>query len=165
MISEKTLQSQIMWWCLNVKNHQFAIINNYSVFRTKWECDVLSATASGLSHEFEIKISRSDFLADLTNKKGKHFFLRTTKKASSFIPNYFWFAVPGQLAPHILDDLPSYAGLLVVTDRIYRGHSVCIEHVSAPRLHPRKLSSQQQAKAIRSASFALAKQIDKNYPL
>lgn len=46
-----------------------------------WECDLVSVTKAGISHEFEIKTSRSDWLAELRSIK-KHM---TPKNHRAFI--------------------------------------------------------------------------------
>lgn len=52
-----------------------------------WECDYWTMTSGGETREFEIKISRSDFLIDA--KKSKH---TSTKGA-----NYFYYVCPENL--------------------------------------------------------------------
>lgn len=58
------------------------------------ELDVLSYTKSGFSHEWEVKISKSDFKADA--KKKKWDFFRGEKTWLS-VPNYFWYVCPKDL--------------------------------------------------------------------
>ena len=80
-------------------------------------------------YEFEIKRSRSDFLADFKNKESKHRFLKERrvsqisdewkngKKTGEtvehiLIPNrYFFVCKEGLIKP---DELPEYAGLIYV---------------------------------------------------
>ena len=47
-----------------VMKHHCPVCENVSGLMTRGEMDIVSMTKSGLFHEFEIKISRSDFLAD-----------------------------------------------------------------------------------------------------
>lgn len=99
-----------------------------------WEADVAAATKTGFIHEFEIKVSRSDFLADFRKNTyhqgvGKHErmaqrlhgkvipgvnnerYLKMGHKLPTYwTPNYFWFCSPiGMLKP---EDIPNYAGWL-----------------------------------------------------
>ncbi len=53
-------------------SHQLYCPNTTTVF--PWEADLVSVTRSNFIHEYEIKISRSDFLADF--KKTKHRLLK-----------------------------------------------------------------------------------------
>lgn len=68
------------------------------------ECDILDLTPSGYATEYEIKISRSDFLAE---KKKKH------SHDSKFIKRLF-YAVPEQMKGWALERLPNGAGLCYV---------------------------------------------------
>src|SRR5690606_38694218 len=73
------------------------------------EADVLSLNKSGYLTEFEVKISRGDFLAD--KKKDKWIFY--SNKVESQIPNYFYYACPIGLISE--DEIPSFAGLVYVS--------------------------------------------------
>lgn len=101
--------------------------------------------------EVEIKISRSDFLADfkksgyhkvpLPNPNRSEFDYRSVYKhektcCGERLCNYFWFLMPEELAEQCIDDIPDYAGLLVGYD--YNGVTKIKELKSAPRLHNRK---------------------------
>lgn len=73
------------------------------------ECDVLSLNKSGYINEFEIKISRSDFLADSKKKKWFYF----NENDEKLKPNYFWYVCPENLIK--LEDIKeSYIGLIYV---------------------------------------------------
>ena len=54
MANEMQIQALLMRWTLDVWNHVLAIPNPTRIFR--WECDLLTLTRAGLSHEFEIKL-------------------------------------------------------------------------------------------------------------
>jgi hypothetical protein len=75
------------------------------------ECDILDVTPSGYATEYEIKVSKSNFLAD---KKKKH------KHDSRFIKRLFYI-VPKDMKDWALENLPEGAGLCFVTDsgRVY----------------------------------------------
>ena len=106
------------------------IIRNLYVFDKSWESDYLALTKSGYLYEGEVKISRSDFKADM-KKKRKHQILEGTyqpkevdvwekgkyvgKEPEKVIkPHYFFYAVPeGLIQP---EEVPEYAGLVYMTD-------------------------------------------------
>lgn len=69
-LTEKTISKRLIKY-LYKKGHKYLISN---VFVYRHESDVFSVTKSGYSYEFEIKISVSDFKADMF-KKDKHKFL------------------------------------------------------------------------------------------
>ncbi len=79
-----------------------------------YEMDVATITKSGYLSEYEVKISRADFLRD--NVKGTGFHNSTGKFARYAIPdefaapNYFWYVCPEGLIK--LGEIPEYAGLI-----------------------------------------------------
>jgi hypothetical protein len=68
------------------------------------ECDILKVTLSGYATEYEIKISRSDFKADL-KKKHKH--------DSRFVKQIY-YVVPFEMLNFAKEHVPEYAGLAFV---------------------------------------------------
>ena len=73
------------------------------------ECDLLTVTKAMYTDEYEIKLSRSDFLAD----KKKHKW-RYIKNAPQFSPNRFWYVCPAGLIK--ADDLEQGQGLIYIND-------------------------------------------------
>lgn len=105
-------------------------LHNLYVFG--WESDLLFLSKSGVWTEIEIKVSRSDFLADL-KKVEKHSVL--ADKQNHMKPNRFFYAVPEGLV--LQDEVPDYAGLLWVMN------SSCHFTVAvkpAPLLHNHKIT-------------------------
>ena len=117
-----------------VYNHDFKLQN---VFVHSWEADSFSVTSSAYTYEIEVKVSRSDFFADM--KKPKHHFFKTIKNEYAIYPaskeyfshdtyscispekvchktapNKFFFACPvGLVEAH---EVPKYAGLIYIMD-------------------------------------------------
>ncbi len=58
-------------------NHKYDLCNSY-IFKHDWECDFFSVTNNAYCYEIEIKLSRSDYLADF--KKYKHKLFENIKK-------------------------------------------------------------------------------------
>jgi hypothetical protein len=83
-----------------------AVCENYGHIR--YEMDVASISKSGLIHEFEVKISRSDFLAD-KRKKGKFSYYENAKSNPFGCPNYFYYVCPAGLIKAA--EVPLFAGL------------------------------------------------------
>lgn len=124
-----------------------------------WECDVFEITKAGYFREYEVKLSRSDFLADakkfqedvgydridgkyqrvIKEHRVKHDLL---SKGDERGPVQFWYVVPLGLVR--IDEVPSWAGLIELTDR---GASYSTSHwrfsenqtKEAPRLHKKKI--------------------------
>lgn len=137
-------------------NHNHHFLNKY-IFGSDWESDFFSVTSSGYIYEVEVKISKSDFIADFTkfkhrlfegrnetsvikeakyrySKRWKKDVRRSPEKAvnpqTTKMPNKFFFACPEGLLT--VDDIPEYAGLIYVTEST----STIIKQ--APFIHKRK---------------------------
>ena len=94
-----------------VPNVSFGIVrywkeNSITEYDELHECDVLKVTMAGYATEYEIKVSRSDFKADL-KKKHKH--------DSKFIKQLY-YTVPFEMLDFAKEHLPEYAGLAFVKD-------------------------------------------------
>ena len=78
-----------------------------------WEADLLEVTPSGYQYEYEVKLSKSDFLNDAKKEKKyynklklvKHDVLQQGKRV-----NYFYFIVPRGLIKS--SEVPEWAGLI-----------------------------------------------------
>lgn len=80
------------------------VCENVSYLFHMGEHDVLSLYKSGYIAEFEVKISRSDFLADAKKKKFKYY------GNSENTPNYLSYVCPkGLIKPQ---EVPEFAGLI-----------------------------------------------------
>lgn len=114
------------------------------------ECDVMTISKAGFVHEFEIKLSRSDFKAEFRNKKSKHEELKgveCTRTYNEWIagsetgnrytviikPNYFFFVCPEGLIK--IEEVPEYSGLIYIP-RLIPSEIIIVK--KAPRLHTLK---------------------------
>ena len=128
-MKESDIQKEL--W-VKFMSHKYRMLNLYFF---NWESDWLSFLDSGYCWEIEIKVSRSDFLADFKKEKYRRFEncrankLLATKKIvggklvshlkyvhSDNCPNKFWYAVPKGLIS--VDEIPEYAGLIYISDEI-----------------------------------------------
>lgn len=111
------------------------------------EADIFGISGAGMMYEFEIKVSRSDFLADFKNKEYKHRQLserraiykhdvwkRGKRTGDTYdlitIPNRFYYACHEGLIK--IEEVPEYAGLVYINKNEY------IEAKPAPILHHHK---------------------------
>ena len=121
------------------------------------EMDLFGLRKSGFVDEIEIKLSRSDFLADF--KKTTHAKDPNGKYSWSFIErfkheclaeglspcNYFSFFMPEEISEKC--DIPEYAGL-------YTFDGTWLKEVKkAPRLHSRKISLDLKYKIARKMAY------------
>jgi len=140
---------QIALYRFAIGKGQKWIIPNVQHF-ADWESDLLSVTTSGLVHEFEIKITKSDFLADFKKtpfRRHGRFQSRHEWLANASVkrrPNYFWFAVPAGLL--LAEDVPAHAGLIWIEDKSQYLYSRVLIVKKAPRLHTDKISDKDKMK-------------------
>jgi len=143
--SEKVIQKAVANWCIQ-KGHSH-VVPNCGVFG--WEADLLSVTAGLFMHEYEIKISKSDFRADKhKTHKHRHFQHPGISKyyQQPSTPAHFWYVCPAELAKQILSEIPVHAGLIALID--YRDKFNNISYFmqvlkKAPRLHDIQASDRQ----------------------
>jgi len=103
-----------------------------------YEADILRITAAGYFHEYEIKVSKSDFKNDFVAKAEKHRKL----KAKTWVkgPCCFWYMCPANLIQP--EEVPEYAGLIWINPHF-------VEKKKAPRLHKEKFSDKRIAHILR----------------
>lgn len=92
-------------WFFNPRRN--IVVPNVSWGLGVHECDLMVITPAGYATEVEIKVSRSDLLAD---KKKRH------QHKSAKIRRLF-FAVPSELEDYALQNIPAHAGLLSMRPR------------------------------------------------
>ena len=104
----KKIQEEICIWL--VKNGAEAVCENYDLYGG-WEMDVASLSKSNLLTEYEVKISRQDFLND-KRKKSKKFLCYGggTNVAGRVAPNFFYYICPHGLIKE--KEIPEWAGLI-----------------------------------------------------
>ena len=120
-----------------------------------FECDLMAITEAGYMYEFEIKLSRSDFLHDA--KKGRapeylkeyyaglkmKYGITKYERLSSGDkngPSRFWYIVPEVLLDKI--ELPPFSGCLCVKEM---SHFIFLKEIQkAPRLHTHKMNEEHK---------------------
>ena len=155
-MTEKDIQNTLYrkFLCRNFKY----MFNN--VYFYNWESDFLGINDNHYTHEFEIKISRSDFKADFKHKIAKHGLLKTGHLSPSMDdkakygangvkdlrrrPNYFSYVVPKGLVKE--SEVPEYAGLYYVhesgeVELIRKGKRMQCGKVESHRFHKLLIST------------------------
>lgn len=102
--SETTKQIQLAIGKMQTLKFHSPVCENVKYLINDFELDVMSISKSGMLYEFEVKVSRSDFLAD--KKKRKHEFYKIYPNRQ---PNYFSYACPKHLIN--LNEIGSNCGL------------------------------------------------------
>ena len=132
-MNEADIQLAIYNWRHHIQAFPLIITNIY--FFNWWECDALYFTRSGYCHEFEIKISHSDFIADLA--KDKHRIMQNGTGPSKF----YYVCPPTDIIS--LSEVPEHAGLAYVreTRGIYTGEPdrvLSLDIIKEPPIHKRE---------------------------
>jgi len=95
-----------------------------------WEHDVISLSENGMLYEFEIKVSRSDFLKE--KRKGLKWEIYSIPIHAQ-TPNYFFYVCNNGLIK--LDEIPEFAGLIyVVGDKLKVQRKINIHKVKHDKL-------------------------------
>lgn len=133
--------ASITRYLLRVHHREAYVLPRYTP-RKWWECDVFLMTKSGYFREFEIKMTRADFLKDAaktktygTDRRTKH---QRLAARCPFGPTRFTFCAPAGVIP--LELVPEWAGLLEFTtgdEAPYGPYPKTIKR--APALHRKPL--------------------------
>jgi hypothetical protein len=128
----------------------FGVRQNLIVPNVYWgmgfshELDLLVITKSGYGIEIEIKISRSDMIAD-TKKSHKH---------NSPKIKRLYFAIPETLLDSCFDLIPDEAGILIVKQSRY-GYYLPIKHREAKIKSRYKFSESERDKLLHLAAMRI----------
>ena len=155
-VNEREIQIALMWHFLNRKHHVAAVPNSTMLLYD--EADLLTVTKAGLVHEFEIKISKSDYNRDFTKKERKHKRMQGKYMFGNIRsrPNYFWFVTHGfEIEPL------AYFGWIVVDENASNWNKITVKK-NAPRLHSNKWVDSDVARIARLLSFRLLKEYEDN---
>jgi len=147
-----------------------------NVYLYDWESDFISVTRAGYIHEYEIKISKSDFKNDVKSKSGKHEVVqcgcRSPKEYEQmYIKDYEkiglsevppWIAKKLTTDNKIIGNRPNYFWYVCPENLItevpeYAGLIYCKPYLQivkpAPRLHKGKISSVMEKKILSSFCY------------
>jgi hypothetical protein len=139
MLKTSEIEVIMLEYLLSKLKHNIAVPRCEAV---GFEADVLSVTSTAFLHEFEIKISKQDFLKE--NKKKKWIWYEEKQK---HCPNYFWYVCEKDLISP--EEVKDFAGLIYID----KGKVNIIK--SPARLHSAKCNVKLYRKIIRSLSFKL----------
>jgi len=141
------------------RSHKVCLNNSYC-FNDDYENDFVTLFESGYIGEIEVKISKSDFLDDLSGKKGKHSMMLEGKEWKK-IPNRFYYAVPRGLL--LTSQIPSYAGLIEVT-KVEDRYS-CQVIKEAPFLHKNDVYNEVKDRIFRKLAWRYRQMLLGNFEL
>lgn len=112
----------------------------------RFETDMISLTKNGYATGFEIKVSRSDLLADF--KKAHHLNMDEFFGFEYYYEpfKYFNYAVPSDLKELALDVIPKWCGLYVVYEYSQGDGYYCLVERKPKKLFNRKWSDEQMIK-------------------
>lgn len=153
--------SESMTWMLvnrswiSIGRHM-VIPNAYWGMGLEWEADLLVVSEAGYLTEIEIKVSKSDLLADHQKQK----FYAFEKRRRRMIKQ-FYYAVPEDLEPHFPESYADIAGLIVVPDDEGK---LCRVRKKAPmNSEAKKLTEEKLIKAGRLLGMRYWEQFNRQY--
>lgn len=163
-LSEGDIQRVLYW--------RYGVGRDYSMPNVHIFCnesDFVTITKAGYVDEYEIKISRSDFLADRKKHRHKAYeYLspwnwregwsgnETHIYPNARYPNRFWYVTPVGLVAE--SDLPDFAGLIEITDN--RFVNVIRK---APQLHKEKADPTIATWILRAGYFRFTRRWADDY--
>lgn len=163
-MTEKDIQYTVVTSPWVFKRFDVVIPNCY----TRWEneADLFAIRGSGFCDEYEIKVTKSDFRNDkkktvnLLNEHAtgwKDKYIETPKYEAmeqGHMSNYFWYILPEELYEDVKDEIPDFAGVVIVRKGGMNGDVlVAYEKKQPNRLHREKMSEEDKYKQIRKLGF------------
>jgi len=117
----------------------YIVVPNLSHGMFNYEIDLLALSKSNWAHEIEIKISKSDLIADKKKQHGHH--------DSQNRIRCLWFAGPEKLEQAFIEHAPERAGIIIITPRGY-----CLT-IRKPKIqtNSRKFTDEERMKLMRLA--------------
>jgi hypothetical protein len=98
-----------------------------------WEADIYSITSAGYGQEYEIKLTRADFVQDAQKERRTTTKGVTLKKFEELLagrgPRVFYYVVPETLLPEL--EIPEFAGVMTFRQR---GKTLRFNEAKKPRL-------------------------------
>lgn len=114
------------------------------------EMDIIGVRKSGFVDEVEIKLSKSDFMADFKKTRGHQGNKHSAIQRGKLLCNYFSYLLPEELVDKC--KIPNYAGLYVF--KYWNGEKGFVHEVKKPpRLHSRKISDDRKYEIAKKAVF------------
>jgi len=161
---------QISSCILKKRKKRSRVIPNFTP-KGWWETDVCEITKSGFFREYEIKVTRADFLNDSSksrevrrawNPQTLTYDIWSTENKHQMVgsrapgcPSQFWFVVPENLVA--AEEVPDWAGLIYIRHGVHgrsrRAYFSEREIKAAPRLHRSKVDEEFKALFYTSAYF------------
>ena len=128
----------------------------HNFFGMKSESDVISINPNGYLVEFEVKLTKVDFLKDkdkIISINRKRINKHNLYEQGGGSARFYFVAPEGILS---IDDIPEWAGLIEVTIKEYYDHEtflVCKMVRHGRKLNKRKATEKEIAKLLRLLSF------------
>lgn len=148
-VTESRLQISLFWRFASASR---ALIPNYTPVDW-WECDCWRLLKSGYTAEYEIKLTKADFLADSNksrqlawqHERGWANLLETRKhdllwSGDSMCPNTFYFVLPKDLDVEV----PEWAGEIRFVCGEYRKFPILLIEKRAPFIHKEKKEFEEE---------------------
>ncbi len=133
-MTESKMQVILNTYLYKDLQHKFITPN---IHIANWESDLISVTHSQYIREYEIKLSKSDYIKDFKKVK-KH----TNLNAHTSCISMFYYVIYGFKLE--IEDLPEYAGLMIVKKKKYCSDYNIKIIKPAPKISNKKITDRQK---------------------
>lgn len=155
-LTEGIMINALRYFIMGERNYMAFCPRVHNFFGMKSESDVIAINPNGYLFEFEVKLTKADFLKDkdkiisINRKRINKHKLYEQGGGSAM----FYFVAPKGILT--IDDIPEWAGLIEVTTREYPKYGtllVCNNVKNGKKLNKRKATDKEIAKLLRLLSF------------
>lgn len=155
-LTEGIIINALRYFIMGERNYMAFCPRIHNFFGMKSESDVIAINTNGYLVEFEVKLTKADFIKDkdkiisINRKRINKHKLYEQGGGSAM----FYFVAPKGILT--IDDIPEWAGLIEVVNREYIKHGtvlVCNNVKNAKKLNNRKATQKEIKKLLRLLSF------------
>ena len=155
-LTEGIMINALRYFIIGKRNYMAFCPRVHNFFGMKSESDVIAINTNGYLVEFEVKLTKADFLKDkdkiisINRKRINKHKLYEQGGGSAM----FYFVAPKGILT--IDDIPEWAGLIEVVNREYIKYGtvlVCNNVKNAKKLNKRKATDKEIEKLLRLLSF------------
>ena len=155
-LTEAIMINALRYFIMGERNYMAFCPRVHNFFGMRSESDVIAINSNGYLVEFEVKLTKADFIKDkdkiisINRKRINKHKLYEQGGGSAM----FYFVAPKGILT--IDDIPEWAGLIEVVSREYIKHGtvlVCNNVKNAKKLNKRKATQKEIEKLLRLLSF------------
>ena len=123
-------------------------ISACNMYYYRFESDMITLSKSGYITEYEVKLTKSDFYADLkkTAIHNRKSITRHNMLISGQAANRFYYVLPKGMVPE--EDIPKWAGIIYIRPADKWNEPALTIYRAAPRIHGNKAHEKAENKIL-----------------